>query len=143
MNFHKISQDFLEVFMTLKLGFHDIKLKVQWILYDVFVKFLRSMVESSEAEFLNVNVSPSCDCAKSSWLCAKFWDLYVQAGKFMISYIFQTFCPFLATLWTCLNFSGQFSCANLKKNRLLTNPFLECLQCSNSLCLLLEIHVNL
>ena len=40
------------------------------------------------AEFLNVIVSTLCDGAEFLWLCAKFWDLYVQAGKFMILFIF-------------------------------------------------------
>ena len=40
------------------------------------------------AEFLKVTVSPLCDGAKFSWLCTKVRDLYVQAWKFMILFIF-------------------------------------------------------
>ena len=40
------------------------------------------------AEFLNDNVWPPCDGAKFLWLCAKFWDFCVQAGKVMIFFVF-------------------------------------------------------
>ena len=73
-------------------------------------------------EFLNVTVSPSCDGAKFSWLCATFWDLYLQAGKlnffFILLYIF-----FLPTLWPCLSFLPIFL---LKLNGAKIPP-LECL----------------
>ena len=42
-------------------------------------------------EFLIVTVSPSCDSAKVYWLCATFWELYVQREKFMIFTIFIHF----------------------------------------------------
>ena len=77
---------------------------------------IRSLSNYYSSEFLNVTVSPSCDGAQFSWLCATFWDLYVQTGKLMNFFVSLSFLPIFThfmrkfSVLFCL-----FSCAKFSK----------------------------
>ena len=73
----------------------------------------------SATEFLNVTVSPSCDNAQFCWLCAKFWGLYVQAGKFMIFLYLINLVSIITQFMSMFRvFSLAFSCAKFPQVKL-------------------------
>ena len=69
--------------------------------------------------FLKITVSPLCNGAKFSWLCAEFWDLYVQTGKIMIFFIFLYFFLSIFTYFVCiLRFFCPYSCVKFSQVKL-------------------------
>ena len=92
--------------------------------------FCRLTSSSFTAEFLNINVSPSYDSAKFSWLCAKLWDLYVQTKKNLdfLSFDYNS-CTFSPTLCPCLIYLPIFL-RKISTTEIMTAQecvFLECL----------------
>ena len=100
-----------------------------WALLDALQLSRDLKGEILNTEFLNVTVSSSCDGPKFCWICAIFLDLYMQAGKFMILFIFNFLFKFTHFMSKFTDLLAIFLC-KVVKSKILTahkNPLLECL----------------